>query len=1072
MHRVDLDMLWPLPSRRGAIVYFSVLLACGLLLASPTAAPAQTSVPRDDYYAARIEYWDGDVATAIRRFRQGEKSSLNFGGVRWVDSLCYYTMVGECAYQLGDYQDALAAHTTALEIYLAYPDWLASATFPPTISPINTKPRHAPTWGPSKRSVVIGDFPRRYNVILQSVGVAPVAGGDGGAQAAIVTQPTAIGVRIDEVLRCTAISLRRRRELLGPCAPFDPVFRNMTAALAKANVAPGTWPQGWVKILRGLSLAGEGRKEDALSELRGGAVIGGVDHPLSAIAWLEIGKILFEGGAFRDAEAACFEATFPAAYFEQFDELEEAFRWATLARIGNRDASSPGSLAAATAWADRYGSAQLRASLRICAAELQNEFGNPAAAGTLLTQVTGGFGRKQFMTGPIGARQKYEAARSVIAQGDGAASLTALSAAVAHQQKMSLRAFQAAIADQLVASGAVRQQSILDLYAALLHEPTPAEWRLAPLETMAFWTTPQLPRFNRWYLAAVALGDERSALQIADLSRRVRFNQHLPMAGKIMSLRYLLTGPQEWFGPRQIEMRNDFLSRNPRLVELNKVAEGLAAELRLRSLTDEKDREPLNKALNELAACSAAQEAILSRTAVLREGAEALFPPVIWDQTAFQQGLPEDTLVLHFFVSSEGIHANAIRRDYTDAWRIAQPAAVRGVVAALLRSIGNTGPNTTVKEETLLSDAWRETAAKLFEQLTKGQQRSGEIWNGVSEIVIVPDGFLWYLPFEMLIDGKRDPNKTLIDRYRIRYVPTVGLAFPDPRKASELQRTLVSVGKMNPKDDDALSDAVFERFKKSAPDAERLKTPLPAPSALLSAMSDRLVILDDTQELAAGLAWRPLAIEKSKASNTLGDWLAYPSGGPEQVIFTGVHTPAAAALKGAATGDEIFFAVTGMIGSGAHTILMSRWRTGGQTSIDLSREFLQELPTTPASAAWRRSVELVSESEIAPTREPRLTPDKITQSLSAKHPFWWAGYLLVDTGIDPAKEEVGAQPPVKEGDAIPGMEEKKPDMPAPEKKPDIPPDAPAPEKKDPPADFFAPPTQQPQPKPGDRKPGR
>jgi tetratricopeptide (TPR) repeat protein len=1000
---------------------FSLAVLSFCLLTAAKATIAQGTVPREDYDAARIDYWEGDVLEAVRSFRQGQKSSLNFGGVYWVDSLCYYTMVGECLYQLGNYQDSLAAHTAALEIYLAYPDWLASATFPPTISPISTIPRHAPTWGPSKRKVVIGSFPRRYNVIMVNTGVTSVTGNTGGATSAIISQPTAIGVRVDEVLRCTAISLRRRRELLGPCSRHDAVFRNMSAALARPNVPAGTWPQGWVKILLGLSLAGEGRRDEALAELRGGAVIGGIDHPLSATAWLEAGKLLLEAGAYGDAESMCFEATFPATYFEQFDELEEAFRIGTIAHIGMRDAVAPAALPLAIAWADRNGSAQLRASLRICAAELQNEFGSPATAANLLDQVANGFGRKQFMTGPIGARQKYEASRSVIAQGNGAASLAALTAAVGQQQKMSLRAFQAATADQLVVSGSVRQQAILELYAELLHEPTEAEWRLAPLETMAFWTTPQLPRFNRWYLAAVGLGDDRSALQIADLSRRVRFNQLMPMAGKIMSLRYLLTGPEDWLTENQLDWRRQFLARNPQLMELSKVADGLATDLRLRSFTDEKDQEAVGRALAGLAECSATQEAILSRTAVLREGAQAAFPPVIWDQAAFQKGLAEDTLVLHFFVSSEGIHANAIRKNYTDVWRVPQPAGVRVRVAALLKAIGNSGPNTSVKEETLLSDAWRQMSTELFAQLTKGQQRSDEIWKGVKELLIVPDGFLWYLPFEMLIDGKQDAEKTLLERYRIRYSPTVGLAFPDPRKAGELGRTFVSVGKMTAKEDETVADGVFEEFKKAVPDVERLKSPLPASSGLLSSVADRLVILDDAQELAAGLAWRPMVNDKGKAGSMLGDWLGYPIGGPEQVIFTGVHTPAAAGLKGGAAGDEIFIAVTGMMGSGARTVLMSRWRTGGQTSIDLSREFLQELPSSTASAAWRRGVEIVGEAHIAPAREPRLDPAKISQTLSPKHPFWWAGYLLVDTGIDPARPAEGDKPPVAEAGAVPGV---------------------------------------------------
>ncbi len=50
------------------------------------------------------------------------------------------------------------------------------------------------------------------------------------------------------------------------------------------------------------------------------------------------------------------------------------------------------------------------------------------------------------------------------------------------------------------------------------------------------------------------------------------------------------------------------------------------------------------------------------------------------------------------------------------------------------------------------------------------------------ELVIVPDGVLWYLPFEALqIDGESvgQPSTSLLAKRRIRYVPTMGLALAD-----------------------------------------------------------------------------------------------------------------------------------------------------------------------------------------------------------------------------------------------------------------------------------------------------
>jgi CHAT domain-containing protein len=89
--------------------------------------------------------------------------------------------------------------------------------------------------------------------------------------------------------------------------------------------------------------------------------------------------------------------------------------------------------------------------------------------------------------------------------------------------------------------------------------------------------------------------------------------------------------------------------------------------------------------------------------------------------------------------------------------------------------------------------------------------------------------------------------------------------------------------------------------------------------------------------------------------------------------------------------------------SGTRTVLISRWRTAGQSSYDLTREFTQELPHTTAANAWQRAVQLVSTGPLDLTREPRVraTADEM---LTAEHPFFWSGYLLVDTGDEPAAE--------------------------------------------------------------------
>ena len=59
----------------------------------------------------------------------------------------------------------------------------------------------------------------------------------------------------------------------------------------------------------------------------------------------------------------------------------------------------------------------------------------------------------------------------------------------------------------------------------------------------------------------------------------------------------------------------------------------------------------------------------------------------------------------------------------------------------------------------------------------------------------------------------------------------------------------------------------------------------------------------------------------------------------------------------------------------------------------------------PASAAWQRSVLLAGDRTVDPAVEPRVDRDAARDPPPASHPFFWSGYLLVDSGPPQSKEE-------------------------------------------------------------------
>jgi len=251
----------------------------------------------------------------------------------------------------------------------------------------------------------------------------------------------------------------------------------------------------------------------------------------------------------------------------------------------------------------------------------------------------------------------------------------------------------------------------------------------------------------------------------------------------------------------------------------------------------------------------------------------------------------------------------------------------------------------------------------------------------------------------------------------VRYAPTLSLCVPEAASRNAAGATGVVAGRLFPRDDPAAARAALEQMAKVIPGVAPIPASPPAPTALYGTLFRRLIVLDDIvppeQEPAYG--WSVASVDRGRAGSALADWFALPWGGPDVIVLPGFHTNAEDALKRlgrGVPGNEVFLSVCGLMANGARTVLLSRWRVGGQTSFDLVREFVQELPHTTAADAWQRAVLLAIDSRLNLEAEPRVRRATTDESPKAANPLFWAGYMLVDLGASPEKVEPKPDGPV------------------------------------------------------------
>ena len=192
---------------------------------------------------------------------------------------------------------------------------------------------------------------------------------------------------------------------------------------------------------------------------------------------------------------------------------------------------------------------------------------------------------------------------------------------------------------------------------------------------------------------------------------------------------------------------------------------------------DESQVRQQKELLAELAQVSAAQEVLLQVMSLDRIPSELAFPP-LRETKDIQQQLPEGTLVFTYLATSRNVYGFALSRDRYGYFKLPQPAKVKADVTEMLRQMGHADRSQPVAAGDLSANGWHAAAERLVKQLTNDVKP--EEWAKYREIVIVPDGVLWYLPFETLpVPAGSGNSIPLLMHVPIRYAPTLALAVPD-----------------------------------------------------------------------------------------------------------------------------------------------------------------------------------------------------------------------------------------------------------------------------------------------------
>ncbi|MFM8284572.1 MAG: tetratricopeptide repeat protein [Planctomycetaceae bacterium] len=976
------------------------------------------TVPTPGYDAALTALAAGETARALEISTAEYRSGIRVGSRRWLDSVAMAAVIGECEYETGRIREAVAAYEEALLLAAQHGDWLLAVRFPSTPLQAAVRPKVA-TWYRGRRATRQAAIPP--TALIQHAGSDPQEVLQKGGVLSAAFSST---VRPEEIVRAIEIALYRRSELLGELARDGTALQEIARVLQRRPAPPNHFSQAWIDVLLGTAYFAQGKSQQAVPLLeRGMSLADGLDHGLTGWALIVLGRIALESGN-ADAAATLFEdAAAAAAEARDARAVEEALRLAFASRMAGGDGGVPAAIGAACEWA-RGELPALRANLLALEAEALAITGDAPGAVARLKAIDPRILQVNQGRGGIAAQAAYANALAAFAAGDNAAGTAEFDRALAIARPRSPRLHQLGLAVERSMAGAagMSDRQADALFSRLLADPAPREFGLDPLASLTVISTPRQEAFDAWLVAAARRGSE-AFLAASDAATRARWLVRQPFGGRRMAIERILDADPAALDAPAATRRAALLARSPDLSRLladtQRIRTGLSTAILERG-GDAADTD----AVPSLPGAAADWQAFLDATARRRGFVDVIaagrdptvidFPPAAGADVRAR--LRPREMVLSFHWTATGLYGALESRDRVALWQVPQPAAVYRELATLFREIGLFEGTVPVTSDNLSAGRWRDSVATLERLLFEPSRVA--LGAGIDDLVIVPDGPLWYLPFDLLPVGSGaddDARRPLGEICRTRISPTRGLVClrtAAPRAAGALG---IHAGRRTRGARIGESDWVVDHL------SERIDRVLPLPSrtparalGLAASLCENLLVLDE-MPLDAPIGPRPLLVagvdrgaDRSPAGVTFADWLGAPAKRPRCVILPDVQTPMVEATAAGRGGEELFEIAMTLLAAGAERALVSRWRMAGRASVDLIGEFLIGLDESdredaaelspPGAASWRRAVEIVGAEAPDLAAEPRIRPDPDSRLVDARHPLFWAGYMVIEPG--------------------------------------------------------------------------
>ncbi len=359
------------------------------------------------------------------------------------------------------------------------------------------------------------------------------------------------------------------------------------------------------------------------------------------------------------------------------------------------------------------------------------------------------------------------------------------------------------------------------------------------------------------------------------------------------------------------------------------------------------------------------------KSRVLREKLQSRASKILSDDVSSRNlNLPADTIVVSYVLTDDECFAFVLKAN--------EPTKI------IALSVGEAKMQEQIGRyrQSILSfsPTFKAEARALYDLLLKAADSDIAT---AKHLIIVPDGALWELPFQALINNS---GKYLVEEREISYAPSLGiLSSLKSQAASKIsQKNFVAFANSNRKDAAPLPEAEREVsgisklyapsniFVKAAATEKRVKTEAAQAKVLHLAVHGEI---NQTNPFDSALLFTPEAGDDGRLTVSEILQMNLPQ---SLVVLSSCDTSNGQAING----EGLLSLSWAFLASGGRTVVAAQWTVEEKSTADLMQNFYRELNkgenAIPAALALQAAQK-----------------EAITKPAPFNHPFYWAGFVAV-----------------------------------------------------------------------------